>query len=122
MTIKEKVTTKGGNIGYKMTRSRYIKGKDGYGAVITVARENLIKANGGKDPGTNVVAAHANFGAHNGKDQKAKWASRAWNTAESNMNRADGISASDKLKLKNYQAPKTKRNLKEIVKKKNGAS
>jgi len=122
MTIREDVTTRGGNVGYNMTRSKYVRGKDGYGRVITTAREALIKANGGKDPGPNTVAAHAKFGSHFGgaDDQKAKWASRSWNTSESNMNRGSGgISASDKLRLKNYQPPsKPKKNLKEIIKKK----
>ena len=31
MTIKDKVTTKGGNRAYAMVRSKYVKGPDGYG-------------------------------------------------------------------------------------------
>lgn len=106
MTIKESTTGRGGNIAYKMVRSKYdIDPKTGWGKVVTLARENLMKASGGKVPGPNVVAAHLTFGAHHGKDsasQKAKWKTRSWNTAESNMHRDGGLSASDKLKLKNY--------------------
>lgn len=103
MTIKENTTGRGGNVGYKMVRSKFVKGKDGYGKVITAAREQLLKSNGGKDPGPDVVAAHKNFGAHHGDDQISKWKSRAWNTAESNMHRKDGISATDKMRLKKYK-------------------
>lgn len=105
MTIKENKTTKGGNIGYRETRSKYVKGPDGYGKVITVARENLIKKLG-YDPGKDVVASHVNPGAHHGADQESYWASRGRNTAESNMNRDNGISIKDKIKLRSYKAPK----------------
>ena len=122
MTIRDKLTTKGGNRGYSMVRSKYVKGPDGFGKVITLARETLIGRNGGKDPGRDVVAAHKDFGAHHSKDvkdQEATFKSRSWNTSESNMNRDAGISATDKLKLKNYQAPANKKkNLKDIIKKK----
>ncbi len=113
MTIKDKTTGEGGNRGYKMVRSKYLKGPDGHGRVITAAREALIAKNGGKDPGENVVAAHKNFGAHHGDDQVATWQSRSWNTAESNMNRKDGISATDKLKLKSYNKKKDAKKLTE---------
>ncbi len=120
MTIREKVTTRGGSVGYKQVRSKISMGKDGYGKSVTVAREKLMQKLG-RDPGPNVVAAHSSFGSHFGgdKDQASKFATRGWNTAESNMNRADGLSATDKLKLRNYKSPvKPKKNLKDIIKKK----
>ncbi len=75
--------------GYRMVRSKYLKGPDGYGRVISVARENLIKKNGGKDPGEDVVAAHYEPGAHLEKDGgKARFKSRGWNTTQANKARA----------------------------------
>lgn len=109
MTIKEKTTGRGGNVAYRMQRSKYIKGPDGHGAVVTAAREALIAANGGKDPGYNVVAAHDSFGSHHGKNQDARWETRAYNTAESNMHRAGGLSIKDKIKLKSYKEPQKER-------------
>ncbi len=117
MTIKDKTTGAGGNRGYRMTRSKYKIGKDGYGAVVTVARENLLKANHGKDPGPNIVAMHIRPGAHHGKDQKAVWGSRSKNTAESNMQRDGGLSTSDKLKLKNYSRTTQKNDKKTLAEK-----
>lgn len=119
MTIRLPTTTRGGATGYRMVRSRYVKDKSGYGKVISTAREELIKKNGGKDPGPNTVAAHKSFGSHFGgdKDQESSWATRGWNTSESNMNRAGGLSATDKLKLKRYKSPvKEKKSLKDIIK------
>ena len=106
MAIKDKLTTHGGSRGYNEVRSKYVKGKDHYGKVITQARENLIASDPKhRDPGPETVASHVNFGAHHGSDQDAYWATRGRNTAESNMNRADGISPTDKLKLKMYKSP-----------------
>jgi hypothetical protein len=90
MDFKEKVkqtrnalTAKG--IGYKKVRSKFVKGPDGYGKVISVAREHLISENKGKDPGKDTVARHLKPGAHFEKDGgKARWGSRGDNTAESN--------------------------------------
>lgn len=105
MTIKDKVTTAGGNRGYKMQRSQVLKGPDGYGRVVTAARERLLQKLG-KDPGKDMVASHVNPGSHHGADQDSYWATRGRNTAESNMNRKDGISVEDKIRLKNYKSPK----------------
>jgi hypothetical protein len=106
MTIKDKLTTKGGNRSYSMTRSKIaIDPKTGYGKVVTLARETLMRKLG-RDPGPNVVAAHKSFGAHhshNPEEQQASFKSRAYNTAESNMNRDHGISMSDKIKLRKYK-------------------
>ena len=86
--IRDKLTTKGGNRGYLMQRSRVSKGPDGYGKVVSVAREKLMQKLG-KDPGEDVVAMHKEFGSHFEKDGgKASFGSRASNTAESNKNRA----------------------------------
>lgn len=74
--------------GYKLVRSKHLKGKDGYGRIMIEAREKLLDANGGKDPGPNVVAAHYKPGAHFEKGGgKARWMSRGKNTAQSNQAR-----------------------------------
>lgn len=89
MAIKEKKTTRGGNVGYKMVRSKYVKGPDNQGKVITAAREKMIAANGGKDPGYNVTANHITGGSHHEEDGgKFRKGTRAENTAESNRARA----------------------------------
>jgi len=89
MAIKDKKTTAGGNRGYRMTRSKHVKGPDGYGKVISVAREKMISNNGGKDPGYNVTANHTTGGSHHEKDGgKFRKGTRAQNTAESNKARA----------------------------------
>lgn len=75
--------------GYRMVRSKHLKGPDGYGRVISLAREKLIEKNGGKDPGENMVAAHFEPGAHFEKDGgKARFKTRGWNTGEANRLRA----------------------------------
>lgn len=75
--------------GYRMVRSKHLKGPDGYGRVISLAREKLIEKNGGKDPGENMVAAHFEPGAHFEKDGgKARFKTRGWNTGEANKMRA----------------------------------
>lgn len=75
--------------GYKLVRSKHVKGPDGYGKIMSLARENLIHKNGGKDPGKDVVAAHYEPGAHFEKDGgKARFKSRGWNTSSSNKMRA----------------------------------
>lgn len=90
MAIRDKFTTAGGSRAYgKEVRSKFVKGKDGYGKVITKAREALIARNGGKDPGYNIVAAHLTPGSHFEKDGgAARKATRGENTAESNKMRA----------------------------------
>lgn len=88
MSVRNKVTTEGGSTAYKMVRSKFTKGKDGYGKVISAAREKLIKKSDGKDPGENTVAMHKKFGSHFEKGGgAAEWGSRAKNTAESNKHR-----------------------------------
>ena len=85
--IRDKFTTEGGNRAYNMVRSKVVKGKDGYGKVVSVAREKLMQRLG-KDPGEDVVAAHKNGGSHFEKDGGAfDIASRGENTAESNRAR-----------------------------------
>ena len=77
--------------GYHLVRSKFVKGKDHYGKIVTVLREKLLAANGGKDPGPDVVAMHKYPGAHKGttgKDVMGKFGSRADNTRESNRLRA----------------------------------
>lgn len=121
MAIKDNTTGKGGNRGYTMVRSKFVKGKDSYGKVITLARELLIKKNGGKDPGKDVVAAHKEFGAHHSKDpseQKAEWQTREWNSSQMGRNR-DGISALDKIKLKQAEREKPKAKSKTVSEKLN---
>lgn len=86
---RHSLTAKG--VGYDMVRSKYLKGPDGYGAVISELREKLIAKNGGKDPGVNTVAMHKYPGAHRGKSAKdlmGKFGSRGLNTSDSNRARA----------------------------------
>ncbi len=120
MTIKDKLTTKGGNRAYSMVRSKISHDKKGYGIVVPLGRE-LAMQKLGYDPGKNVVFAHGEFGAHHGKSadsQAGEFKSRAWNSAQSNMHRdKDGYTATDKIRMKNYKDPeKKKKTLKEIVK------
>lgn len=76
---------------YSKIRSKFIKGPDGYGAVISKARENLIAKNGGKDPGPNVVAHHLAGGSSYGntmeEDSNSAFVSKSDNTRESNWRR-----------------------------------
>jgi hypothetical protein len=75
--------------GYHLVRSKHVKGKDGYGKLVIEAREKLMDANGGKDPGPDVVAAHYKPGAHFEKGGgKARFLSRGMNTSESNKLRS----------------------------------
>jgi len=86
---RHSATAKG--VGYDMVRSKYVKGPDGYGAVISELREKLLAKSGGKDPGRNVVAMHKYPGEHRGdgaKDLMGKFGSRGKNTADSNRLRA----------------------------------
>jgi hypothetical protein len=89
MAKAPKFSTAGGSVAYSQVRSKFVKGKDGYGKKISTAREKLIAANGGKDPGKDVVAMHETFGSHKNGDGKVHWGTRAENTAESNKHRAD---------------------------------
>ncbi len=76
---------------YTKIRSKFVKGKDGQRAVITLAREKMIEANGGKDPGPNMVAHHTNgskAGADNkSDDMKFEMVSFGDNVSESNQRR-----------------------------------
>jgi hypothetical protein len=86
--IRDKLTTKGGNRGYEMIRSKISKGPDNYGKVVTVEREKMMKKMG-KDPGVDVVAMHETFGSHfNNKGDPFHPGTRSENTAESNKHRA----------------------------------
>ena len=85
--IRDKVTTNGGNRAYNMVRSKIVKGKDGYGKVVSAARERMMEKLG-RDPGYNTVAAHDRGGSHFEKNGgEFDVASRAENTAESNRAR-----------------------------------
>lgn len=90
--IKDKTTGNGGHRAYDMVRSKISKGKDGYGKMVSRAREALMQKLG-KDPGEDVVAMHKNSGSHFEKNGgAASWGSRADNTAESNKKRAKKFS------------------------------
>jgi hypothetical protein len=92
MAIRESTTGRGGNVAYGMVRSKIAKGKDGYGKVVSKAREALMEKLG-KDPGVDTVAMHKRSGSHFEKNGgAADWGSRAENTAESNMKRAKKFS------------------------------
>jgi hypothetical protein len=85
--IRDKFTTEGGNRAYNMVRSKVVKGKDGYGKVVSVAREKLMERLG-RDPGPDTVAAHEKGGSHFEKDGgDFDIATRAENTAQSNRAR-----------------------------------
>lgn len=84
MAIRDKLTTKGGNRAYRMVRSKISKDENGYGKVVSVARERMMQKLG-KDPGYNIVAAHDHSGSHFEKDGgEADPATRAENTSDSN--------------------------------------
>lgn len=88
MGIRDKVTSNGGSRAYYMVRSKVSKGPDGYGKVISAAREKLLQKLG-RDPGVDTVAMHKEFGSHFEKSGgAADWGTRAENTAESNKHRA----------------------------------
>lgn len=98
MTIRDKKTTEGGNRAYSMVRSKIVKGKDGYGKVVSKARETLMEKLG-RDPGVDVVAEHKTGGSHFEKNGgAASWGTRADNTADSNRARAKKKKFSDKIK------------------------
>lgn len=76
---------------YTKVRSKILKGKDGYGAVVTVAREiAMMKA--GKPLPSHMVAHHIDGNKKGAKniddDKKVMVVSKGENTAESNMRRA----------------------------------
>jgi len=86
-------TAKGGGYGYHLVRSKILKGKDGYGKVISVDREKMVKKLG-RDPGPDVVVQHKEGGAHKDKDgDDFKIGTRSENTAESNKARAKKVRA-----------------------------
>lgn len=96
MTIRDKVTTEGGNRGYRTVRSKIAKDKNGEGKRVTMARERLMQKLG-YDPGYNKVAAHKSGGSHFEKNGgAAELKSRSENTAESNKARKKKLS--EKLK------------------------
>ena len=90
------VASAGGGLSYDMVRSKIVKGRDGYGAVITKAREDMlqeIKARKGlaeaKKVGENynLVARHRKPGAHRNDavgDETAYLGTRGANSRESN--------------------------------------
>lgn len=88
MSKKDKVTTNGGGRAYYMVRSKVAKGKDGYGKVVSKAREKMMQRLG-YDPGYNTTANHTKSGSHHEKSGgEFRKGTRAQNTAESNKKRA----------------------------------
>lgn len=86
-SLAEHTASAGGGISYSMVRSKVSKGPDGYGKVVSVAREKMMQKMG-KDPGEDLVAAHLDIGAHKEKDGGAAAPkTRGENTAESNKKR-----------------------------------
>lgn len=84
---RNSLTSKG--VGYHKVRSKYLKGPDGYGRVISVDRERLLARLKGKDPGKDVVVQHKKPGPHLSKTgEPFKIGTRGENTAESNRLRA----------------------------------
>jgi len=74
--------------GYKLVRSKHLKGADGYGRIVQADREAHLDKNGGKDPGKNKVIAHKTAGAHKTPGDSAELKTRGENTAESNKLRS----------------------------------
>ena len=70
--------------GYKLMRSKHVKGKDGYGKIVQADREKHMDKNGGKDPGPNKVIAHKSAGSHKKPGDSYEVKTRGENTAESN--------------------------------------
>ena len=105
MATNRNVTTGSGKGSYYKVRSKILKGKDGYGRVVTQEREKLLEKFG-KDPGPDVVAMHKSFGAHPSKKiDPWRVGTRAENTAESNVHRKK---LSDKIKDRGCNTKKTK--------------
>jgi hypothetical protein len=75
--------------GYKLVRSKHLKGKDGYGRLVQADREAHLDKNGGKDPGKDKVIAHKNPGSHKTPGDGYTLKTRAENTAESNSYRSN---------------------------------
>jgi hypothetical protein len=87
---------------YTKTRSKFMKGSDGYGAVVTLAKEKAMEANGGPLPkGSAVHHKSGNkAGAKNTKDDMDFGVmTKGENTAESNMRRAGRTKAYIRKKL-----------------------
>lgn len=74
--------------GYKLVRSKHLKGKDGYGRIVQKDRESYLDKNGGKDPGKDKVIAHDSPGSHKKPGSGYKLKTRGENTAESNSIRS----------------------------------
>lgn len=87
---------------YSKVRSKFIKGKDGYGAVVTLASEIAREKIGGPLPEGSVVH-HLEGGSSvgNGREEESKSivTTRAKNTAESNYRRGGKSKAWIKKKL-----------------------
>lgn len=87
---------------YDKVRSKFVKGPDGYGEVVSKAREMAMERNGGPLP-KGMIAHHVGGGAsnnHSDSDEKtAIVISKSANTAESNMRRAGKTRAFIKKKL-----------------------
>ena len=68
MTIKDKVTSEGGNRGYSMVASKWYKNKNGKPAVVTTAREEMMDRLG-RALRSDEIVHHETPGSHSGKDQ-----------------------------------------------------
>lgn len=87
---------------YTKLRSKYEKGADGYGAVVTLAREKAMEANGGSLPKGSAVhhKSGSKAGAKNTKDDMDfSVVSFEDNVRESNMRRAGRTKAYIRKKL-----------------------
>lgn len=87
---------------YTKVRSKFEKGADGYGAVVTLAREKAMEANGGSLPKGSAVhhKSGSKAGAKNKKDDMDFGVmSKSDNTRESNMRRAGRTKAYIRKKL-----------------------
>lgn len=75
--------------GYKLVRSKHLKGSDGYGRIVQADKERHLDNNGGRDIGKDKVIAHKSAGSHKtpGDDYTVK--TRGENTAESNKLRSN---------------------------------
>jgi hypothetical protein len=87
---------------YTKVRSKFEKGADGYGKVITLAREKAMEASGGSLPKGSAV--HHKSGSKAGADNKKDdmdfgVMTKGENTAESNMRRAGRTKAYIRKKL-----------------------
>jgi len=70
--------------GYKLIRSKHLKGKDGYGRIVQADREKEMDKSNGKKLGKNKVIAHKSPGSHKSPGDSYEVKTRGENTAESN--------------------------------------